>query len=210
MSRAALASALVAAVLASGPARADDGPPAAREPPPDPAVIEAGDANLESTALRKGVIFTLALGGALSVGVGMENATGRGGAVTLRLAHVASSRAVVATEIVGSELFFSVSGSLYRTNATNFLIAGQYYINPALWIRGAAGIGRYAGGELRMGDAIFRERVRLVGPAGSAGAGIDIVRFKRFRASLEFCSTAMLNREGVLSSNAFLVGLSID
>ena len=204
------AGALVAAVLASPPARAEDRPAAAREPAPDPAALEAGDANLESIALRKGFIFTLALGGSLSVGLGMDNATGQGGALTLRLARVANARTVFATELVGSALFFSVNGSLYQTNATSFLIAGQYYLNPALWIRGAAGLGRYAGGELRMGDAIFRERFRLLGPAGSAGAGIDIVRLKRLRASVEFCSTAMFNRDGVLSSNGFLVGLSID
>jgi hypothetical protein len=55
-----------------------------------------------------------------------------------------------------------------------------------------------------------RDRFRLAGPAGSAGAGIDLVRLKRFRASLEVCSTAMINKEGVLLSNALLLGLSID
>jgi hypothetical protein len=148
----------------------------------------------------------------------MKNATGRGGAGTLRLAHVASPRTVLAVEIVGSALFFDVSDKLYRTDAQSFLLAGQYYVNPALWIRGAVGIGRYAGEELRievmiedrLEEKIFRDRVRLAGPAASAGAGVDVLRFKRFRASLEFCSTAMLNREGILSSNAFLIGLSLD
>jgi hypothetical protein len=204
------AGALAAAVLASTPAWAESTPAVAREPLPDPAAVEAGDANLESIALRKGFIFTLALGGALSVGFGMDNATGQGGAVTLRLAHVANARAVFATELVGTALFFSVARRVYRTDTTSLLIAGQYYINPALWIRGAAGLGRYAGEQLRVDDIIFRERFRLLGPAGSAGAGIDLVRLKRLRASIEFCSTAMINRDGVLSSNGLLVGLSID
>jgi hypothetical protein len=213
MSRGLVAGALAAALLAPAPVRADAAPrPAAPEPPPDPAVVDAGDANLESTSPREGVIFTFALGGALSVGFGMDNATGQGGAVTLRLAHVASSRVVLATELVANALFFklNVSGTLYQTNVQNFLISGQYYINPALWIRGGVGVGRYSGNEFRMGDAIFRERFRLAGPAGSAGAGVDIVRLKRFRAGIELCSTAMINRDGVLSSNGILFGLSID
>ena len=210
MIRGPAAGVLVAAVLASAPARAEDRPAPAREPAPDPAAVEAGDANLESIALRRGFIFTFAFGGSISVGLGMDGATGSGGAGTLRLAHVASSRAVFATEIVGSVQLFDESGTLYRTDLTSFLIAGQYYLNPALWVRAAAGLGRYAGNELRMGDFILRERVRLAGPAGSAGAGVDLIRLKRFRTSLEFSSTAMLNRDGVLSSNAFLIGLSID
>jgi hypothetical protein len=210
MSRGRWPGALAAAALASTPARAEDRAAAPAEPPPDPAVVEAGDANLEPIALRKGFIVTVALGGALSVGLGMDNATGQGGAATLRLAHVANARSVFAVELVGSALFFNVSEKLYRTDVTNLLVAGQYYINPALWIRGAVGLGRYAGGELRMDDFITRERFRIFGPAGSAGAGVDIVRLKRIRASLEFCSTAMINGDGVLSSNGFLFGLSID
>lgn len=188
------------------------------DPKPDPAALDVGEANLESLATRKGLIFTFAFGGSVSVGLGMKNATGRGGAGTLRLAHVASPRTVLAVEIVGSALFFSVSKEAYRTDAQSFMLAGQLYVNPALWLRGAVGIGRYAGEELKIdvmvGDQveekILRDRIRLAGPAASAGAGVDVLRYKRFRASLEVCSTAMLNRDGILSSNAFLIGLSLD
>lgn len=204
---------------AAKPALAPAPTPAPRlEPKPDPAALDVGEANLESLATRKGLIFTLALGGSVSVGLGMKNATARGGAFTLRIAHVASPRTVLAVEIVGSALFFSVSKASYRTDAQSFMVAGQLYVNPALWLRGAVGIGRYAGEELKLdvmvGDQleekVFRDRVRLAGPAGSAGAGIDVLRYKRLRASLEVCSTAMLNRDGILSSNAFLIGLSLD
>jgi hypothetical protein len=209
MIRTLAAGALAAALLAPVPARAEDRAAPAPAPPPDPAAIEAGEANLEPIE-RRGVVFTVALGGGLSIGLGMDNATGQGGAVTLRVGHVANARTVVAAELVGSVLLFGVNGKLYRTDVQNLLISGQRYISPALWVRAGVGVGRYAGNELRMGDAIFRERIRLVGPAGSAGAGIDVLRFRRGRASLEFCTTAMLNREGVMASNAFLLGLSFD
>ncbi len=232
------AAALAAALLAAAPARAQPepagapappppatppagtsspapaAPPAGASvpwtPPPDPAAVDAGEANLESIAARKGVMFTFAVGGAFSFGLGMSNATGQGAASTARLAHVANSRTVASIEIVNSTLFFPVSGKLYQTNATNLLVSGQYYVNPALWLRAGVGFGRYFGEELRMGDAIFRKRFRLAGPAGSAGAGIDVLRLKRVRASLEVCSTALLNREGILSSNGLLLGLTID
>lgn len=227
MSRGLPACALAAALLAPAVVRADATPlaaapvtaaaaaaaPAAPPPPPappDPAALEAGEANLEPTALRQGLIVTLGFGGAFSVGFGMNNATGSGGAYTLRLAHVANARAVFAIEIVGSALFFDVLDSLYRTDVQNFLLSGQYYLNQALWLRAGLGLGRYGANEHRVDEVVVRDRFRLAGPAGSAGAGIDIVRLKRFRASVEVCSTAMLNRDGVLSSNAFLFGFSID
>lgn len=206
-----LALALAPAAAARADAQVARGSAApARESLPDPAAVEAGEANLEPTAARQGVSLMLGLGGALSVGLGVSNATGRGGAGTLRIAHVANARSVVAVEASASALFFGVSGSLYQTNTQHFMLAGQYYLNPALWVRAAVGFGRYGGDELRMGDLIFRERFRLAGPAGSAGAGIDLARWRRLRAGVEFSSTAMINREGVLLSNGFLIGLTVD
>jgi hypothetical protein len=230
MNRGLVAGALAAALLAPAVARADAtpataapaatatataaaaaAPAAAPAPaPPDPAALEAGEANLESTALRRDVILTLGLGGAFSIGLGMDNATGSGGALTLRLAHVANARAVFSAELVGSALFFKVLDSLYQTNVQSFLLSGQYYVNEALWLRAGLGLGRYGADDHRVGELVVRERFRLAGPAGSAGAGVDIVRLKRFRASLELCSTAMLNSKGVLLSNAILLGFSVD
>lgn len=224
MKRGLLAGALATALLAPGVARADATPPTAvpaaaaaapaaapaAPPPPDPAALEAGEANLEPIALRQGFIVTLGFGGAFSVGLGMNNATGSGGAGTLRLAHVANARAVFAIELVGSALFFDVLDTLYRTDVQNFLVSGQYYLNQALWLRAGLGFGRYSGNDHEVGKINVRDRFRLAGPAASAGAGVDIVRLKRFRASVEVCSTAMFNKEGVLLSNALLLGLSLD
>ncbi len=213
MIRTLAAGALAAALLAPAPARAGDRAAPAADPPPDPqpdpAAVEAGEANLEPIE-RRGIVFTVALGGGLSIGLGMDNATGEGGAGTLRLGHVANARTIVTAELLVSALIFGVNGELYRTDVQNLLISGQRYIGPALWVRTGVGFGRYAGNELRMGDAIFRERFRIVGPVGSVGAGVDVLRFRRVRASVELCSTAMLNGEGVMVSNAFLLGLSFD
>lgn len=219
----ALATLATLAAGAGGDARAQPAPPAAEEgagdPAIDPAALDAGEANLESTADRQGMIFTSALGAAFSVGIGMPNATGQGGAITLRMGRVASPRSVVGVELVGNALFADVdgseAGSLYRTDATNLLVFGQYYAKRALWLRLGLGAGRYAGERYAvtgpdMSEILVRPRRRLAGPAGSLGAGVDVLRVKRFRMSLEFSATSLLNRDGVVLSNAFLLGLTYD
>jgi hypothetical protein len=180
------------------------------EPTPDPAAVDAGEANLESQAARKDFVVTLGLGGAISIGLGMEDATGQGGAGMLRLAHVANARVMFAIEFVGNALLSNVARTLYRTDVQSFLLSGQYYINTALWLRAGLGFGRFAGDKLEKEGLIFRERFRLAGPTGAVGAGIDLARYGRLRASIEFGSTAMINRDGILSSNGVLLGLSFD
>lgn len=180
---------------------------------PDPSVADAGDANLEPETQRRGVAVTLAFGGGMTLGIGVDNATGRGGAGTLRISHVATPRTLLAIELVASALFREVSfgmGSdadkqLVNDEASNVLVGAQYYVNPALWLRGAVGFGRY-----RAASVAGRAGRRLAGPAGSFGAGVDIVRWSRVRLGLELTSTAMLNRDGILSSSGLLLGVTVD
>ncbi len=211
--------ALGALLVLAGPAHADT--PAA-EATPDPAAVQAGEANLESQAIRKGLVFTFAVGGAVTLGFGVNDSTGTGGAGTIRLAHVATPRALVTLEVVGSALFHQVTEgmgpdaktSTYTNQVTNFLLGTQVYANPALWFRIAGGFGRYLGDhvllESRPGTPQMRGQLRLAGPAFSAGAGLDVVRWRRLRISAELQATGMVNREGLLSSGGFLVGLAID
>jgi hypothetical protein len=210
---------LLAATAA--PARAE-APPSTIPAKPDQSAIDAGEANLASIAVRKGLVFTFALGGAITLGFGrdddvatVDNATGRGGAVTLRLAHVATPRTLVTVEVTGGTLFYSISAGdmkrTYRTEFQNFLVGGQFYVKPAIWIRGGLGFGRQNGEDLDLeGTPNARKRFRLPGPAGWVGVGIDLLRRKWFRMSAEVTSTASINREGVLSSSGFLIGFSVD
>jgi hypothetical protein len=193
----------------------------AKEPEPDPAV-KNHEANLESTASRQGFVFTFAAGGAVTLGFGVNDSTGTGGAGTLRIAHVATPRTLVTLEIVGSALFHQVSEGMgadaktttYTNQLTNFMLGAQAYANPALWFRLAAGIGRYKGDHVLLeappGQPQMRGDLHLVGPSFSVGAGIDIIRLKRFRLSGELQGTGLINREGLLSSGGFLLGFTID
>jgi hypothetical protein len=194
---------------------------AADEPAPDPAAVNAGEANLESTAQREGLSITFAAGGGITLGFGVNDSTGTGGSGVIRLAHVATPRSLVMLEIVGSGLLHQVQEGMgmdaetktYVNQVSNFLVGGQFYANPALWFRIAGGFGRYFGdnvtvsrenGLRKIGD------IRLAGPAVSVGAGVDFVRLKRFRLGAELMATGMVNREGLLSSGGFLVGLTFD
>lgn len=185
-----------------------DGP--ATDPKPDPAAVDAADANLESTARRQGLSLTFAVGGGVTLGFGIDNAVGRGGSGSFRLGKVANSRAVVTLEVAGVALFHAVKtttgkSELHTNQDSNVLVGMQYYVNPSLWVRGAVGIGGYKTSELSPAD-----EVRLLGPAGAIGAGVDLVRWRRAAIGLEFMTISMINRDGILSSSGFMLDLSVD
>ncbi len=194
---------------------------AADEPKPDPAV-QAGEANLESTAARQGLSFTFAGGGGITLGFGVDDSTGTGGTAVLRLAYVATPRSLVTLEIAGSGLLHQVQEGMgdtamtktYVNQVTSFLIGTQLYANPALWFRVAGGFGRYKGDEVLLqskpGTPQTRGDIKLAGPAISFGAGVDFVRLKRVRIGAELMATGMINREGLLSSGGFLIAFTVD
>jgi len=203
--------ALALVVLTTSPVWAED-------PKPDPAV---GEPNLESQAYRKDYVFTLAIGAALTLGFGVNDSTGTGGAGTLRLAHVATPRSLILLEIVGNALFHSVNeggmggkSTLYTNQLTYFMLGAQAYANPALWFRISGGFGRYLGDNVLLesepGQPMERGDLRLAGPALGVGAGVDVFRFKRFRISAELQGNGMVTREGLLTSGGFLIGFTFD
>jgi hypothetical protein len=189
------------------------------ESPPDPSATTAAEANLESTARRRGFNLTLAGGGGLTVGFGVEDAVGNGGSGTLRIGRVATPRTQLTLELSGVVLLHTVekpngTSGKARNEDSNLLAGFQFYVNRSLWIRGAFGIGGYTArqvpvGRDAMGNIVFGE-VTLAGPAGAVGAGIDILRFRRFSVGLEAMSIGMINREGILSSNGFMVDITIE
>ncbi len=205
-------------LLVATPAWAETKP----EPKPDPAAVQAGEANLESQATRKGLVFTFAAGGGITLGFGVRDSTGTGGAAVVRLAHVATPRTLVTLEIVGGGLLHQVKEGMgvdaqtttYVNQVTNLLVGAQIYANPALWFRIAGGFGRYFGDHVTLESKPGQPRmigdIRLAGPALSVGAGVDFVRLKRVRLGVELLTTGMINREGMLSSGGFLFGISVD
>ena len=180
--------------------------------PPDPAVEEAAEANLESNQTRRGLTFDASAGAGLIFGIGVKDSVGRGPAVSLRLGHVATRRTVITFEIdVTTALHKPVTTNTIEANtSTNLLAGARYYVNPSLWLRGAGGVGAYLGKKVAVVDNGRLGDVTLVGPAVLGGIGIDLARWKWAVLTLDVASSAMINREGVLIVSGLKLGLSFD
>ncbi|HEU4726980.1 MAG TPA: hypothetical protein VFT22_03805 [Kofleriaceae bacterium] len=212
IARAAVAVALITATTA----RADPAGPgaaprtaAANSDSPDRAVVEAGDANLESVDDRRGVTFSASVGGGLIIGFGIDDSVGRGGSVSLRLGHVATRSTVITFELAVTAVLHKqgMSGPTETNTDTNLLAGALHYVNKSLWLRFGGGLGVYQGRKVVLPNGQPGD-LTLVGPAALAGVGLDLVRFKYAVLGLEFGTSAMVNREGLLLASATHLGLT--
>jgi len=202
-------------LLIGGLAHADAAKTAGRPAAPaseaaDPAVEEASEANLESTAERRGLTFSVSVGGGLMIGFGIAGSVGRGGALSLRLGHVATPHTVITFEITTSVALHQphVANPPVKTNTdTNLLAGAQYYVNRTLWLRAAGGIGVYKGEDVELSTGGTGE-LQVVAPAVLGGIGIDVLRFKWAMLGLETGTSAMVTRSGVLVASSLSLGLS--
>lgn len=182
----------------------------ANQAEPDPAAARAAEANLESTANRNGVTFTVAIGPSFTLG-GAPVGAGTGGAVSLRVGHVATPSTVILFEVEGGAQFHKkgVMGDLVANNDTNLLAGVQLWVGPSLWVRAMGGVGFFRGNDLAIGNNPSAN-IHLVGPAGAVGAGVDLARWNKMVLGIELFSVNMINREGLLSSNGLSMSLAFD
>lgn len=181
---------------------------------PDPAVEYAADANLESTANRRGFVLAGSLGGGLIIGLGIAGSTGRGGSFDVRLGHVATPRTVITFEFGGTIVLHTAKlnamDSATYTNANLNLLAGaQYYVTESLWLRFAGGLGRYQASHVKSMDGNVSVDVQQTGPAVLGGIGVDFARFKRAVFGLEIGTSAMV-RSGVVVASDLRLGVALD
>jgi len=193
----------------------DDAPRSGDDAPM--AVVEAAsDANLESIENRQGLTFTGSLGGGMLIGFGIKDSVGRGGAVSLRLGHVATRQTVITFGLdVAAALHRRGAMDTIHTNTnTNLLAGAQYYLDPSLWLRAAGGIGVYHGDQVELSNPKPGESpigdVQLIGPSGLVGFGVDLLRFKSAVLGLEFSLSATINSQGVLLSTSAGLGVAFD
>jgi hypothetical protein len=206
-----LAALAAPALDARADARPDAIPVTGASEPPDAAVEEAGDANLETADARRGLTFDAALGGGLIFGIGVPNSVGRGGALSLRLGQVANRRTVLTLELdITVALHKPAMTSGTEANTSTELLAGvRSYVSPSLWLRGGAGMGVYQGNKVVLNHNMLDD-VTLLGPALLGGVGIDLARFKWAVLTLDLSTSAMINRDGVLVASGLHVGVSFD
>ncbi|MBA2539475.1 MAG: hypothetical protein H0V17_07570 [Deltaproteobacteria bacterium] len=179
------------------------------EPPPppspaDPIVDHAASHGLESTSRHQGFNFTAALGGGLTVGIDISGSVGRGPAGSFRFAHTASEQLAFTAELISVTLIRQIKGTdgSNRTETdqgSGLLLGTQFYVNRSLWLRLAAGIS-----SMKFDDNT------LVGPTGLAGGGVDILRFRRVAIGVEMMSIGQINRDGLLTTTAFMLDVSIE
>ena len=215
---------VVAGLAAASAARADApgakpapaaAPALATSEPPDSAASDAADANLESTATRRGMTLAAAVGGGFIAGFGIDNSVGRGGAVAFRVGRVATPRTVITLEFDIAVLLHKRSEKSpvdANTNAEVFAGA-QYFVSSGLSLRLGGGVGAYtARGILTPGTMTMPMTTRddtTVGPAVLGGIGVELARIKWAVIGLEATTTAMIN-SGVLLGSSLKLGLSIE
>lgn len=204
MTRRGVAVVVALAIAGTRDVRAD-----AAEAPIDPEARRVGEeANLETTERRRGFVGGAFLGPSFTIGGG----TGTGGTVSLRLGQVATPRTVIAFQLDGSGQLRKVSTgpgtSEIRTNSIgSFLVGMQHWIGPSLSVRLLGGVGVYTCAKCRS-DLTDERRP---GVAGGAGVGVDLVRFARgIVLALDVTSINQINRDGLVSTNTFGLGLSFD
>ena len=213
---ASLAAASVAQADATGaepakpePAKPEAAKSAPASEPPDSAAEEAGDANLESTANRRGMTFAAAIGPGVIAGFGIEDSVGRGGAVAFRIGRVATPHTVITLELDGSGALHRPTKDTTAVNTNTELLAGaQYYVSPSLSLRLGMGAGVYTVRGILQTDGTQKERT-TIGPALLGGIGVDLARVKWAVFGLEASTTAMING-GVLLGSSLKLGVSFD
>ncbi len=173
----------------------------------EPAVANAGEANLESTASRQGVQLTGAVGGSLAIGFSVPDANGTGGAVSLRVGEPMTPQWVLTVEVEGAGQLHKPPDmkTTYLDNDTNLLIGAQYYPNDSFFVRVATGVGTY---KQTMAARDNMDH-KYVGPAFAFGAGLELIKLKHIVFDFEIFSVSMANRAGVFTTSAFGLGATL-
>ncbi|MCW5802810.1 MAG: hypothetical protein KIT31_10525 [Deltaproteobacteria bacterium] len=181
----------------------------------DPAAERAAEANLESQARRRGIRVQFAVGGAMTFGRGYDETIEQGVGTSLRLGSVATERLVFTIEASNFTLLhrpaaMDGASKTHKNLVNNVLVGAQYYVNPALWVRGAVGANSYIGERVVRGDGTVGD-LRTAGVAAGFGLGLDVLRLRRnVLLGFEVLSTLGFSREGQISSSSFMLDVSID
>ena len=192
-------------LLGAGIAHADPAP--AKPDAPDPAAQRAGDANLESIAQRHGLTLSAAIGGALTVGVGLSDSVGRGGALSLRLGQTMTENSVLTVELQSTTVLRDVGGETITNQDTNFMVGAQYFIGSSLFLRFAGGIGDYIRNRVDSPEMVGKLITRKVaGPVGIGSGGLEYIHSRHVSLDFELFVLGMPNRDGFLLVPGFGLG----
>jgi hypothetical protein len=198
--------ALALAAGTAGAAPAATSPPEAVEAPPDEAATGVADANFELPARRSGYVFGFALGPALQVGAGIDEASGFAGGLSLRFGINASPKLVWLLQLDVSAYGAEEQGTnaVKLNNNAALTVAGQLYVREVLWLKVGVGAASFERRAERGGAALET----LAGGAGMAAIGFDLLRRGRFVLGIEGVGFVGVYRDGLIASSAMLLGFN--
>ncbi len=210
----ALAAPALADVPAPRPRKVIVEPPA---PVPDASALrQAQEENFDPEGPRHGISL-----GAFFMGwqqIGTVDDAGRGGGVGLRLGTPASYDTQIWLELVAGAFpnneaeqcatAMDREGCLSYIESSAALVAtAQRYLNTNLWLRGGGGFATYTQ-VVRVGVDEVEERRARAGLAVLASAGVDVVRFRSSRVSLETILTLHRFSSGWIFDMGFGFGVT--
>ncbi len=201
---------LAAAILALTPAIASAAPRAPIPPPPpsppDPSAIEqASDANFDEDAPHHGFRIEAAVGPASQLSFGIDQSSGRGPGVSIRLGAAATRRMALLFSIDVTSYLSQVAGKPVELNSSQILSLGpQIYLRDAIWLRAGLGFGSYQ----RRSDSSSAPQHLYTGAGGQVGAGYDVIRDDRFALSIEITLLGAIYREGFIGGGIFGAGIA--
>ncbi|MCE9580364.1 MAG: hypothetical protein K8W52_45015 [Deltaproteobacteria bacterium] len=184
--------ALCASSAAASPRPAIPPPPPS---PPDPAAVEqASEANLDEPAGRSGFRLGAALGPATQLGFGIDESSGVGFGVSLRIGTSASPRLAWMVELAFTGYRAENNLGQATTNTSSLTVLGaQLHVRDSFWLRGGAGFATFS----RRTETGPANRV-FAGVGAVGGAGFDVLRRGSFAVSLEACATAAFYGSGTV------------
>lgn len=162
--------------------------------------IESSEANLEADLPRSGVMVGLAGGFGVLIGGG----AGRGGALSLRVGHVATRATEITFELVGTGALHKQAVNDAAVTDTNVgLFAGALtYASRATWVR-------LAGGPTVFTANVGGANQRTAGGVGGlVGGGLDIARFGYLVLGFEAFGMSSITSEGFKLQLGFAFGIS--
>jgi hypothetical protein len=200
-----------ASLAHAGPSPAKPAAAPQTDKPPNPdeiADVESQEANLESQEHRKGLTFAVALGGGMTLGDGV----GRGGAISIRLGHVATRKTVITFELAGGSAFHRARGSGPDAKEgpllqdSNFgLFAGAQRYKDAAWIRAAGGITFLVRNAMKDGSG---GEAPITGVGGLIGGGYDFARLRYLTIGFEGFGMASASSDGLRAQVLLGLGLA--
>jgi len=164
--------------------------------------IEASEANLEADLPRSGVMVGLA--GGFGVLIGGDIGVGRGGALSLRVGHVATRSTEITFEIAGTGALHKQAVNASPVTDTNVgLFAGAMtYASRATWVR-------IAGGPTVFTANVGGVNQHTAGGLGAlVGGGLDIARFGYLVLGFEAFGMSSITSDGLKLQLGFAFGIS--